>query len=60
VTEVFIVCSEYKNIQISSSNCNISLTTWLDYQAVPVLLTLILNQPLQIALSNNITSVYAS
>ncbi|CAF2401618.1 unnamed protein product [Rotaria sp. Silwood2] len=44
----------------SSSNCNIYLTTWLDYQAVPVPLTLTLNQQLQIILSNNSTFVYAS
>ncbi len=48
------------DVQISASSCNIYLTSWLDYQPVPVLLTLTANQPLQIVLSNNMTFVYAS
>ncbi|CAF0819581.1 unnamed protein product [Rotaria sordida] len=44
----------------SSSNCNIYLTTWLDYQAEPAPVTLTLNQQLQIILSNSSTFIYAS
>ncbi|UJR15924.1 hypothetical protein I4U23_002844 [Adineta vaga] len=46
--------------KISTSNCNIYLTTWLDYQAIPVLLTLTIDRPLSIILSNNTTFVYTS
>ncbi|CAM4906823.1 unnamed protein product [Rotaria socialis] len=44
----------------SSGGCNFYLTTWLDYQALSVSLTLSLDQPLQIFLSNNTSIVYAS
>ncbi|CAF1572483.1 unnamed protein product [Adineta ricciae] len=46
--------------KIFSSDCNLYLTSWLDYQAVPVLLTLTIDQPLSIILSNNTTFVYTS
>jgi hypothetical protein len=42
------------------AGCNFYLSTWLDYQAVPVPLTLVLNEPLQVVLSNNKTWIYAS
>jgi len=42
------------------TGCNFYLSTWLDYQVVPVPLTLVLNEPLQVVLSNNKTWIYAS
>ena len=43
-----------------ATGCNFYLSTWLDYQITPVPLTLALNQPLQIVLRDNTSSIYAS
>jgi hypothetical protein len=61
VNKALLVCFfiQICDVQIFTSSCNIYLTSWLDYQPVPVLLTLTVNQPLQIVLSNNIIFVYA-
>jgi hypothetical protein len=42
------------------TGCNYYLSTWLDYQVVPVPLTFVLNEPIQVVLNNNKTSIYGS
>ncbi len=42
------------------TGCNYYLSTWLDYQVVQVPLTFVLNEPIQVVLNNNKTSIYAS
>jgi hypothetical protein len=43
-----------------ATGCNFYLSTWLDYQITPVILTFVLNQPLQVVLRDNKSSIYAS
>ncbi|CAF4031485.1 unnamed protein product [Adineta steineri] len=43
-----------------TTGCNLYLSTWLDYQVVPSIFTLVFNEPRQVVLSDNKTSIYAS
>ncbi|CAF4701241.1 unnamed protein product [Rotaria sp. Silwood1] len=46
--------------KMAKTGCNFYLSTWLDYQVVPISLALILNEPIQIELTYNKPSIYAS
>ncbi|CAF1057322.1 unnamed protein product [Adineta ricciae] len=43
-----------------TTGCNFYLSTWLDYQTLPSIYTLATNQPLQVAITYNQTSIYLS